>query len=305
VVAVNNDGRRSTSNVVSFDTGAMPGPETINADYATLGQNGGIDLSFTASSSGSYNYNLIRSTDPGEPGSIIQQFTTTEDSVFLLHDDISFTSGIYYYRLEVPNECGGIANQSNLANNILLNGTLDGMTIMLQWNEYTDWNGGVQQYTITRFAGIDNPMVDLLGSGLTTSLNDDITSLVDYGNPLENRICYQVEATENLNIYGLQGTSTSNLICFSINEGIHLPNAIIPNDPDNQFEPVFAFTPERYELIIYNRLGLKVWEGENVGWDGTINGTNAPEGVYLYFFRIFNHSTDITELSGSVTVVYR
>jgi hypothetical protein len=225
--------------------------------------------------------------------------------VILATDDIPFTSGIYYYRLEVQNDCGVSGKQSNLANNIVLNGNMDEMNIVLQWNDYLDWNGGVQQYTVTRYAGVDHPVVDVFNAGLTTSLNDDISGLADYSNPLENRICYQVEATENLNAYGTQGNSDSNLLCFTVNTGIRIPNAMIPNDPDNHFEPAFAFEPERYELVIYNRLGLKVWEGENEPWDGTINGTNAPEGVYVYYFRIYNHSADITELSGSVTVVYR
>lgn len=308
IEAFHSDGLRSSkSNMFSHNSGDVsPGPESINADYATLGLDGGIDLSFTASSAGQFEYILSRSSDPLGPFLPIQQITSqSSDSIFTFHDNISFTSGRYYYRLEVPNECGGTGKVSNLASNVLLNGTIGDMNIMLSWNDYFEWNGGVQQYTVTRTAGVENPVVDIFSAGLTTSLNDDITSLVDYSDPLENKICYQVEAIENPNILGTQGTSTSNLICFNVDAGIRVPNAIVPNDPDNRFEPVFAFEPERYELVIYNRLGLKVWEGENIPWDGTINGTYAPEGVYLYYFRIFNYSSDISELSGSVTVVYR
>ena len=86
-----------------------------------------------------------------------------------------------------------------------------------------------------------------------------------------------------------------------------MPNAFIPNDaePMNQvFEPVFSFMPEHYEMIIYNRLGTKIWEGSQA-WNGRVNGKYVPEGVYLYYLRVFNYSTDIVELNGKVTVIYR
>ena len=41
-----------------------------------------------------------------------------------------------------------------------------------------------------------------------------------------------------------------------------------------------------------------------LGWHGqTVN--YVPEGVYLYYIRVFNYSSEITEFSGKVTVVYR
>jgi gliding motility-associated-like protein len=108
-------------------------------------------------------------------------------------------------------------------------------------------------------------------------------------------------------MYGTQGKSFSNRLCFSIHPDIRIPNAFIPNDADqtNQvFEPVFSFLPEHYEMTIYNRLGNKIWEGSSP-WDGRVNGKFVPEGVYLYYIRIYNYSTDFIELNGKVTVLYR
>jgi hypothetical protein len=86
-----------------------------------------------------------------------------------------------------------------------------------------------------------------------------------------------------------------------------MPDAFIPNDgePVNRvFEPVFSFTPEHYEMYIYNRLGTKLWEGTGP-WDGVVAGKPVPEGVYLYLLRIYNYSSEVKEINGKVVVVYR
>jgi gliding motility-associated-like protein len=143
--------------------------------------------------------------------------------------------------------------------------------------------------------------------GNATSFTEDIQALGDYQDPLSSLICYQVEATETPNMYNIQGRSLSNRICFSITPDIRMPNAFIPNDSDplnQRFEPVFSFVPERYEITVYNRLGSKIWQGTEP-WDGTVNGKFVPEGVYVYHLRVYNYSTEITEMDGQVTVVYR
>jgi hypothetical protein len=86
-----------------------------------------------------------------------------------------------------------------------------------------------------------------------------------------------------------------------------MPDAFIPNDGDpvnREFEPVFSFTPEHYEMVIFNRLGTKLWEGSGP-WDGKAAGKPVPEGVYLYLLRVYNYSSEVKELNGKVVVVYR
>jgi gliding motility-associated-like protein len=222
-------------------------------------------------------------------------------------DEVPFTSAVYYYRLEVINSCGIAAEQSNRANNIILNGTLANMVASLGWNEYRDWLGNVDQYRIIRTLGQDNPVTDTLDAGNANSFSDDVSQFINYADPTQGLVCYSVVATENTNTYGINGKSQSNPVCFSVNPGVQIPNAFIPNDtePANQvFEPVFSFLPDHYEMYIYNRLGSKIWEGSQA-WDGRVNGKFVPEGVYAYYIRVYNYSSDITEFSGKVTVLYR
>jgi hypothetical protein len=81
----------------------------------------------------------------------------------------------------------------------------------------------------------------------------------------------------------------------------------MPNSPDEvnaTFGPIFSFVPERYKLTIYNRAGLRIWEGAEP-WDGTVNGKPVPEEVYMVHLRVFNYEGATRELAGQVTVVYR
>ncbi|MBN2481772.1 MAG: gliding motility-associated C-terminal domain-containing protein [Bacteroidales bacterium] len=308
VEVAHTDGiRRSKSNMQSVNTDYMnPGPEWINADYATISEDNTIDLSFTIGSSGTYQYSLLRSSGIAGPYTTVYEFESS-DTRIAYRDPVAFQSGVFYYRLVVLNSCGLPGDSSNMANNILLNGTLNNLNVILDWNDYSDWYGGVQNYTVTRTVGVENPVVDVVYTGPMTGFNDDISLLVNHLDPYENRICYRVEAVENVNKFSIQGRSISNQTCVSVNSEIRVPNAIIPNDPDpeiSNFEPIFEFEPEHYEIIVYNRLGLKIWEGSGP-WDGTVNGNFVPEGVYLYYIRIFNRSSDIVELNGKLTIIYR
>jgi hypothetical protein len=307
VEAVNTDGiRRSTSNRVSVFTQISQQPGYINADYATISAENTIDLSFTVDGTSSLDrYKLQRSSDQGGSYTTIDTIVNSGTNITYT-DDIPFSSGVYYYRLEVMNNCGSSSGQSNLANNIILNGTLSGNTVSLQWNEYVDWAGGVENYRIIRTLGRTNPVTDTLSTGIT-GYTDDISGLINNNDPSSSFVCYQIDAIERLNVYGIKGKSLSNRMCFSVTPEIRMPNAFIPNDnePVNQIlEPVFSFTPESYQLIIYNRLGTKLWEGKGP-WNGKVAGQYVPEGVYLYLLRVYNYSTDIIELNGKVTVVYR
>jgi len=68
---------------------------------------------------------------------------------------------------------------------------------------------------------------------------------------------------------------------------IYMPNAFTPdgnllNDlyPDNKYHDIGTM----YNLKLYNRWGEKIYEGfaPGMNWDGTINGYQAAEGVYIY-----------------------
>jgi hypothetical protein len=308
VEAAHNDGVRfSNSNRVTVNTKWTVQSGTINADYATISPTNTIDLSFTVrGASGQDKYRLLRSDQPGGQYFAIDSITTS-DTVMHFTDATPFVSGIFYYKLELLNNCNTMYSESNLANNIILSGSQSGSVVTLTWNRYEDWLGDVERYRIVRTLGQTNPLVDTLDAGTMTTYADDVASLIDYSNPASSFICYHIDALEGSNIYGIQENSISNQVCFTVIPDVRMPNAFIPNDgePVNRvFEPVFSFTPEHYDLFIYNRLGTKLWEG-NGPWDGKVAGKPVPEGVYLYLLRIYNYSSDVREINGKVVVIYR
>ncbi len=308
VEAQHADGiRQSASNRVDIPTATTQPPVTMIADFATLGAGNTIDLSFILiGSTGPARYVLSRSDFLNGTFSPITSFNTG-DTQIQFTDETSFTSGVYFYRLEGFNNCDQPYAFSNIASNIVIEGSLAGNTVTLSWNAYETWLGGVDQYRIIRTSGRVNPVIDTFGVRQNTNYEEDLSAQVFYPDPVSSLVCYQIEATELTNAYGTKGKSLSNRICFSINPDIRMPNAFIPNDndPANQlFEPVFSFQPEHYEMIIYNRLGTKIWEGSSP-WDGKVNGKFVPEGVYIYNIRVFNYSNEYTTLDGKVTVVYR
>lgn len=308
VEAVHTDGVRiSQSNMVQLFSKMSQLPDFINADFATISSDHHVDLSFTVDPlSGLTQYNLQRSEDPSGPYTVIANLNTTSKHISYT-DPVPFISGIRYYRLEVVNNCGTTSIQSNLSNNIILNGSFNANYVNLSWNDYLDWAGGVESYRVIRTQGRENTTVDTINNYLLTEFSESLAAMIDYANPQSSYLCYEVIATENTNAHGIKGSSLSNQVCFSINPHVIMPNAFIPNDiePENQvFEPVFSIQPEHYDMVVYNRLGTVVWEGSGP-WDGKSGNKYVPEGVYVYLIRIYNYSSDIRDLNGKVTVVYR
>ncbi|MBN1415803.1 MAG: gliding motility-associated C-terminal domain-containing protein [Bacteroidales bacterium] len=299
--------RSSTSNRIDLFTDMSQVPDEINADFATLGANNSIDLSFTVDpNSELQTYTLLRSTNQVGPFDTIATLNTPE-KVIHYNDDIGFTSGVYYYKLVAFNNCGDEVVSSNLASNVLLRGNQDNLLISLNWNDYLDWTGGVDHYQVSIETGFQGIYSDSINVGDDSFFSDDFSSRVNYEDSQSTRTCYSITAYEDAEPGRSQHTSRSNRICFNLNPDVRMPNAFIPNSNDginNTFRPIFSFAPERYELTIFNRSGLKIWEGSEP-WDGKVNGDQVTEGVYLYHIKIFNFTNTGRELSGQVAVVYQ
>ena len=80
-------------------------------------------------------------------------------------------------------------------------------------------------------------------------------------------------------------TSSSQIVEEAIPK-IVLPNAFSPNgdNANDTFRPASS-CPVEYQLTVYSRWGTVVFHTTNVtdGWDGTFEGSPAPEGKYSYF----------------------
>lgn len=83
----------------------------------------------------------------------------------------------------------------------------------------------------------------------------------------------------------------SNIITIEVQEiNLNLPNAFKPTSTEgnNLFRPVtYSNSMPDFEMIIYDRWGKQVFITNDFkeGWDGTIDGKPAPEGVYVWIIK--------------------
>ncbi len=306
VEAVHNDElRKSTSNMTRINTHMSKPPEYINADYATISEGSNIELSFTIDPASEMTYyKLYRSSSVDGPFTAIDSFYHPDIKIIYI-DDIDYTSGIHYYKLESFNNCGQAVISSNISNNILLSGNNYNLMNTLTWNGIDDWAGNVLKYELIRYAGTALNIIDTIYTGSLLFYEDDLGSPTSTEDPVINYYCYKIKASEVNNPYIINNTSFSNEVCLTISAEIRMPNAFVPNDDiNNRFGPVFNFKPSEYKLTIYNRMGFKVWEGKEP-WDGNINGARAPGGFYLYHIKVYNINEDPLEKKGYIFLFYR
>ncbi|MEM7040375.1 MAG: fibronectin type III domain-containing protein, partial [Bacteroidota bacterium] len=134
-------------------------------------------------------------------------------------NNVNVQTTSYYYRMRVLDECGDFTPYSRHARSIVLDADNPMGVITLNWNPYTDWAGGVDQYEVE----VLNPSTGnwtIVGTvpGTVTTFIDDIT-------PFETaELCYRVRAIES---GGNLSFSLSNEDCVLPN--IWVPNTITPN----------------------------------------------------------------------------
>lgn len=96
--------------------------------------------------------------------------------------------------------------------------------------------------------------------------------------------------------------------CLATPDSIVVPNAFSPNNDgiNDQFGVSTTFTPENYELKVFNRWGQEVFVSTDYQqkWDGNYNGNSCGIGVYVWYVRYRNQTTgEQNILKGNVTLV--
>ena len=103
-------------------------------------------------------------------------------------------------------------------------------------------------------------------------------------------------------------TACINIVVTPLTTTIFIPNVvkINANSPDNAIAKVHS-TPKlkALDFRIYNQWGEMIYytTDVNAGWDGRVNGTMQPVGVYVYVARCTTHDDKIVNKKGSITLV--
>jgi gliding motility-associated-like protein len=262
-----------------------------------------LELGFSVTDTSSISqYALLRSGDPNADFIQLASKNHSGSGVIDFTDEIVTSREIFYYKLGALNSCNHIIKTSTLAVNILLTGEVQSKTVNLSWNPYIEFNQGVEEYAVMlKLLGEEDQERGRVGSG-TQSFTDNISDLE--WKEISGEIIYYIQAIErNTGVL-----SSSNELSLSVNSDVFIPNAFTPNDDglNDVFLPVFSIIPQEYKLIIYDRQGLRVFVSTSVdkGWDGTINGTKAAEGVYMYFIEYMTFTGKRARLNGNLTLFY-
>jgi len=124
-----------------------------------------------------------------------------------------------------------------------------------------------------------------------------------------------VSTTYRLTAFDPKGCDISDQVTITVEERsrIYAPNAFSPNDDGiNDIFSLFARSDdvEAYTLRIYDRWGSLIFEQDTLaanvdreGWDGTIRGLEAHEGVYVYMAEVnYNDGTNET-VTGEIVLL--
>ena len=221
---------------------------------------------------------IYRSSEASGPWYLIDSLPLSgeEEAYF---DDLTaeVNQRSYYYRTSLIDSCGNEVLPSGEYRTIFLQGEKSGsQTNELSWNAFGGWPSGVSEYIILR--ALDDGGYSQAGSvaGSVQTYTDDVATLQgDFSS-----LSYIVQAVHAADVR----TSYSNSITFDYQPNIYLPNAFTPGGLNPEFRPVGTFAQfEEYRMDIFSRWGEMIFSSEDFGrgWDGMLNGSPAPAGVYV------------------------
>lgn len=89
---------------------------------------------------------------------------------------------------------------------------------------------------------------------------------------------------------------------------VWVPNAIAPHsdvDDVRTFRMVFTSTVDNFNIQIFNRRGMRVYSSSDpqFQWDGTFDGSDVPQGAYVWVATFRDTSGRLRQEKGTVTVV--
>ncbi|MCL2132756.1 MAG: gliding motility-associated C-terminal domain-containing protein, partial [Bacteroidales bacterium] len=129
----------------------------------------------------------------------------------------------------------------------------------------------------------------LLPNGMTLHNDGTIKGVCAFGTYDDQIYTFTVEVTDS------NGCSVSN--DYSLAGNLFIPVVFSPNN-----DGVNDHFMKGYRVIIYDRLGRKIFEGDD-GWDGTEKDREAPSDAYFYVLRYIDKKGRETHPAGSISLV--
>lgn len=286
--------RSGNSNLVVHTDSIPPIPNLCGVSY--VNQNT-IEINWeSVGISDFYRYQVLRS-EPGS-GTFSPVFESMDSTILSFVDStISPGQGPYCYQVLVEDICGS-TNISEADCGVSLQATLLDQEVQLDWSAYVGWLGDVASYEIFNINDPNNPISLGTVPGSTYTFTDQSVQ------SSQSTYCYQIVATpQQLDCLPM---SFSNSVCVNFPSTIYVPNAFTPNaDGFNEFWRIQGTFIQTFSVRIYSRWGEVIFESNDIdrSWDGTDNGRQAPEGVYVYLLKVTDTSGEAYERGGTVTLI--
>lgn len=212
--------------------------------------------------------------------------------------DVNVARRPYTYRVTGKDSCNNFLQPGRTGTSMVLIATPIASRIELNWTPYTLWKNGVLKYRIQLFNSNvpEWVTIDSVAGNVLAYTDDEIRFALSQN-------CYRIVAVEN---QGGKSISMSNESCGALEPVIYTPTAFTPNgDNVNDFFVIKGTFVITYHIRIYNNWGQMVYESNDLtkGWDGKINGTDCPEGTYVYHVEITSLTGEKKQKAGSITLI--
>jgi len=262
----NNNGGISLSDTICLESFIIYFPPSIKNTTASV--NGiNIDLSWDDPENATITSYFIQREIEDDV------FATIDSTLVNQYTDIDLDTDTrgYCYRINYLDECRNRSNLGDLACTVFL--TIEDNQL-LEWNRYTGWRNGVQQYIVEVYN--EN---GIFQKEINVGLNrwyEDTTFLTQQIS--EYRI--RTESNDDPPLMAF-----SNFVIKQVESVLWLPNSFTPNgDGLNDFFKPEGTQMREFMMQIFTRYGNLIYttEDQNLGWDGTHNGEDMPPVTYIY-----------------------
>ncbi|MCK4745993.1 MAG: gliding motility-associated C-terminal domain-containing protein, partial [Bacteroidales bacterium] len=313
IETIHTSGITSLSAIESVATTYPEAPALLTVDHVSVIDRSTVEIQFSADISGPVNdFRVMRRSNAQAPFSEVTSIFNAGQAIQLVQDNVQTSTASYEYIVQSvfqPEECSHplVISQSNSGNNILLTGEMADRITTLSWTPYSSYISGLSGYTIQRRSG-SGEFYDIQIVGPETSTwHEPLQSVINGFQPGE--IQYKVLAVGNQDGSGETGISISNIVSINVETDLQIPNAFTPhsNDINAMFKPIIDFAPRKFSMVIYDRVGRKLFESgtPGEGWDGRFrDGNFVDEGVYVYYIQYTDYTGLFKSFTGNVTVLY-
>ncbi len=252
-------------------------------------------VNFSVLNAPRYNNAVFIQSRPAGLGNFVSVGSTSAASNQFIHTPVNTDVKAWEYRVAIVNRCGDTLF-SNPHTLVLLNGQKTGPFSMAHtFSPYLGFANGVNRYELYR--SFTNGNDYLLYQTYANPQSDN------FDNGKDNYAQYfRIKAIEQ----GSGTESWSNDILINYEPVLFIPNAFTPNQKggNETFIP-FSGGLKTYKMSIFNRWGEKLFETANMteGWDGTVLGDPAMQGIYVYVIEYSDYQNKQYTTQGTLQLL--